>query len=78
MKSLPPIDLEEKRPAITRIHNRLTISLLFAFMVSPAAIVLRLGFFCPRCGKPLYEPRGFINLAGLCSKCRKGMAAGAS
>src|SRR5215469_3559992 len=29
----------------------------------------KLGFTCPRCHKPLYEPRSFINLNGKCPKC---------
>ena len=29
----------------------------------------RLGFLCPHCGKPLYEPRNFINMNGKCPKC---------
>ncbi|HEY6943543.1 MAG TPA: hypothetical protein VI431_00280 [Candidatus Acidoferrum sp.] len=30
----------------------------------------QLGFICPRCRKPLYEPRGFINVTGRCPKCK--------
>jgi len=33
----------------------------------------RLGFVCPHCQAPLYEPRGFINVTGLCPKCRKSV-----
>ena len=29
----------------------------------------QLGFTCPLCGKPLYEPRSFININGKCPKC---------
>lgn len=29
-----------------------------------------LGFMCPHCHKPLYEPRAFINITGRCPKCR--------
>jgi len=109
-------DLEQKRLAIARIHNRLTISLLFGFIGSLLGIVMlvprpwnkgamialglailaaefyalarifqydkvlceRLGFLCPHCGKPLYEPRGFINVTGRCPKCGKSVAAGES
>ncbi len=31
----------------------------------------RLGFICPHCHKPLYEPRGFINITGRCPKCER-------
>ena len=30
----------------------------------------QLGFICPRCHKPLYEPRGFINVTGRCPRCK--------
>ena len=33
----------------------------------------RTGFMCPRCGKPLYEPRGFISLTGKCPKCKESV-----
>ena len=33
----------------------------------------QLGFMCPHCRKPLYEPRGFINLNGRCPKCKKSI-----
>jgi uncharacterized membrane protein YuzA (DUF378 family) len=33
----------------------------------------RLGFVCPHCHKPLYEPRSFININGLCPKCGKSI-----
>jgi hypothetical protein len=33
----------------------------------------RFGFVCPHCHKPLYEPRSFINVNGLCPKCRKSV-----
>jgi hypothetical protein len=32
-----------------------------------------LGFVCPHCGKPLYEPRSWINVNGLCPKCKKSI-----
>jgi|SRR5271166_363720 len=113
VKSVLPPDLEEKRLAIARIHNRLTIILLFGFMGSLLALArfvprpwntggmvtvglaligveiyaiyrifeydktlcVRLRFVCPHCGKPLYEPRGIINVTGRCPKCRKSVAA---
>lgn len=31
----------------------------------------QLNFMCPHCHKPLYEPRGFINITGRCPKCKK-------
>ena len=31
----------------------------------------RLGFVCPNCRKPLYEPRSFISINGLCPKCHQ-------
>lgn len=31
----------------------------------------KLGFICPHCHKPLYEPRGFINITGRCPKCAR-------
>jgi uncharacterized membrane protein YuzA (DUF378 family) len=37
----------------------------------------RCGFVCPHCHKPLYEPRSFINLNGLCPKCGKSILLGA-
>ena len=33
----------------------------------------RLDFICPHCHQPLYEPRSFINLNGLCPKCRQSI-----
>lgn len=33
----------------------------------------RLGFMCPYCHKPLYEPRGFINANGKCPKCSRSV-----
>ena len=33
------------------------------------------GFVCPHCKKPLYEPRGSIHLTGRCPKCGKGVTA---
>jgi len=33
----------------------------------------RFGFICPHCHKPLYEPRSFVNLNGLCPKCGKSI-----
>jgi hypothetical protein len=33
----------------------------------------QLGFICPHCHKPLYEPHSFINLNGQCPKCRKSL-----
>jgi hypothetical protein len=33
----------------------------------------RYGFLCPYCQAPLYEPRGFINVTGLCPKCRRSV-----
>lgn len=30
----------------------------------------QLGFLCPHCHKPLYDPRGFISITGRCPKCR--------
>ena len=33
----------------------------------------RTGFMCPHCGKPLYEPRGFISLTGKCPKCKRSV-----
>jgi len=32
-----------------------------------------LGFVCPHCHKPLYEPRSWISLNGLCPKCKKSI-----
>ncbi len=33
----------------------------------------QLGFMCPHCGKPLYEPQGFISQNGRCPKCRRSI-----
>jgi hypothetical protein len=33
----------------------------------------RLGFMCPHCHKPLYEPRSFINVNGKCPKCGRSI-----
>jgi hypothetical protein len=33
----------------------------------------QLGFMCPHCHQPLYEPRSFININGRCPKCRKSI-----
>jgi hypothetical protein len=33
----------------------------------------QLGFMCPHCHKPLYEPRSFINRNGRCPKCGKSI-----
>ena len=33
----------------------------------------RLGFVCPHCRKPLYEPRSLLYRNGLCPKCRKSI-----
>lgn len=33
----------------------------------------QLGFMCPHCGRPLYEPQGFISLNGRCPKCRRSV-----
>jgi hypothetical protein len=30
----------------------------------------QLGFMCPHCHQPLYDPRSLINLNGKCPKCR--------
>ena len=32
-----------------------------------------LGFICPHCGAPLYEPRSFISVNGMCPKCHKSV-----
>jgi hypothetical protein len=37
---------------------------LFRVLKYDAAMCERLGFMCPHCGKPLYEPRNFINVTG--------------
>ena len=31
----------------------------------------QMGFICPNCHKPLYEPRSFMNQNGRCPKCRQ-------
>jgi hypothetical protein len=31
----------------------------------------RLGFVCPKCGKPLYDPDYFIQIDGKCPRCKK-------
>jgi hypothetical protein len=33
----------------------------------------QLGFMCPHCQQPLYEPRSFINMNGRCPKCQKSI-----
>ncbi len=33
----------------------------------------QLGYVCPFCGKPLYEPRASTWANGLCPKCRKSL-----
>jgi hypothetical protein len=33
----------------------------------------QLGFLCPHCHQPLYEPRSMINLNGKCPKCLKSI-----
>jgi hypothetical protein len=33
----------------------------------------QLGFICPHCQKPLYEPRSFVKLNGRCPKCQKSI-----
>jgi hypothetical protein len=33
----------------------------------------QLGFLCPHCQQPLYEPRSFINMNGRCPKCQKSI-----
>lgn len=33
----------------------------------------RLGYLCPLCGKPLYEPRAATYLTGVCPKCKKNI-----
>jgi hypothetical protein len=32
-----------------------------------------LGFVCPHCHEPLYEPRGTIHINGQCPKCRNSV-----
>jgi hypothetical protein len=34
---------------------------------------VRYGYLCPHCHAPLYEPRSFINVTGLCPKCRRSV-----
>jgi hypothetical protein len=111
MKSALPPELETKRLAIARVHNRLIIGVLLGFWAVAASIVFlsprpismrtlalygvlvgagviyamyriirydkaisaRLGFVCPHCQAPLYEPRGFINVTGICPKCKRSV-----
>jgi hypothetical protein len=35
----------------------------------------RLGYMCPLCHKPLYEPRAATYLTGICPKCNKNIVA---
>jgi hypothetical protein len=35
----------------------------------------RLGYMCPICHKPLYEPRAATYLTGICPKCKKSILA---
>ncbi len=35
-----------------------------------AELCRQLGFICPHCHKPLYDPRGLISVTGRCPKCR--------
>jgi len=39
------------------------------------ALCLQLGYICPNCHKPLYEPRAITYLNGLCPKCKKSVLA---
>jgi hypothetical protein len=111
MKSVLPPDLELKRLAIGRVHNRLVLALLGSLFLLLALCVaifprpwhvplvvlvmvtvlavefwliyrlfqydkvlsLRYGYLCPHCHAPLYEPRGYINMTGLCPKCRRSV-----
>jgi hypothetical protein len=114
MRSILPPDLEAKRAAIARKHNRL-VAVLFLVLVALSVVILliiaqiprghrtpglvayfvvigatevyglyrifqydkvmcrRLGFMCPHCAKPLYEPRGFIWVDAKCPKCKKSI-----
>jgi hypothetical protein len=46
---------------------------LFRVFKNDNQLCLQLGFMCPHCAKPLYDPHGFINVTGLCPKCRKSI-----
>jgi hypothetical protein len=34
---------------------------------------MQLGFMCPHCAKPLYEPRGLIWVNAKCPKCKRSI-----
>jgi hypothetical protein len=44
---------------------------LFRLLKYDEIMCERLGFICPHCCKPLYEPRSFISINGLCPKCHR-------
>jgi hypothetical protein len=47
--------------------------LLYRIFQYDKVLCRRYGFVCPHCQAPLYEPRGFINVTGLCPKCRRSV-----
>jgi hypothetical protein len=113
MKSILPPELDSKRLAIARKHNRLVLALglgVFGFIFAAlfltrhdlvratvrVTLILviaiageaygiyrifeydkelcrQLGFMCPHCHQPLYEPRSFINVNAKCPKCHKSI-----
>jgi hypothetical protein len=44
---------------------------LYRVFKHDARLCRELGFLCPHCQKPLYEPRSLLNATGRCPKCRQ-------
>jgi hypothetical protein len=46
---------------------------LFRLLRYDEVMCERLGFMCPHCRQPLYEPRNLISVNGLCPKCHRSI-----
>jgi hypothetical protein len=44
---------------------------LYRILMYDQEMCAQLNFMCPHCHRPLYEPRGFINVTGRCPKCKQ-------
>jgi len=65
-----------REPSSVRVGSLLLVAAasiygLFRVLRYDDVLCDRLGFMCPHCHKPLYEPRSFISINGLCPKCRQ-------
>jgi Ca2+/Na+ antiporter len=107
IKSILPAEMELKRVAIAKSHNRFLLTLIsavgaglmlvlvligphqkfiiwIAILITPLTLgwgvyyviqrdnelCRKLGYICPFCNKPLYEPHANTYLTGLCPKCK--------